>query len=258
MIIFLYGPDDYRRSQRKREYLAEFVKKRSAQGVAVFDLTADDVRDELATFLENQELFASAKLAILENAFLGDAAALAKLIAPYAKHPTVNILLSEADKPVKVLAFLLKAPVYAQEFKDQTGVLLEKFAITEAKRHGLVLDPAAARHLAGVFAKDSWGLATEIEKLAAFAPKVTKHDLEWFDLDIAPVYWSLITGVRSVNLKDRLTALETLFSIGDPPPKIFNILASQWREKTHEMAEYDFAVKSGKLEYDDALLGLVL
>ena len=45
---------------------------------------------------------------------------------------------------------------------------------------------------------------------------------------------------------------------GDPPPKIFNILASQWREKTHEMAEYDFAVKSGKLEYDDALLALVL
>ena len=59
-------------------------------------------------------------------------------------------------------------------------------------------------------------------------------------------------------MRTRLAALETLLVSGDPPPKIFNILASQWREKTHQMAEYDFAVKSGKLEYDDVLLALVL
>ena len=65
-------------------------------------------------------------------------------------------------------------------------------------------------------------------------------------------------GARSPDIRNRFLALETLLAIGDPPAKIFNILASQWREKTHEMAEYDFAVKSGKLEYDDALLALML
>ena len=65
-------------------------------------------------------------------------------------------------------------------------------------------------------------------------------------------------GTRSPDVRNRLFALETLIAIGDPPAKIFNILASQWREKTNEMAEYDFAVKSGKLEYDDALLALLL
>ena len=84
------------------------------------------------------------------------------------------------------------------------------------------------------------------------------RDLDEFDLEIAPAYWPLLMGVRSPDLRNRLAALERLIASGDPPAKIFNILASQWREKTHQMAEYDFAVKSGKLEYDDVLLALVL
>jgi hypothetical protein len=68
----------------------------------------------------------------------------------------------------------------------------------------------------------------------------------------------MLMGIRSSDMRNRLSALEMLLATGDPPPKIFNILAAQWREKTREMAEYDFAVKSGKLEYDDALLALVL
>jgi hypothetical protein len=41
-------------------------------------------------------------------------------------------------------------------------------------------------------------------------------------------------------------------------PKLFNILASQWKEKTAAMAEFDFAIKSGKLEYEEALVDLVI
>ena len=152
----------------------------------------------------------------------------------------------------------MKKPVLFQEFKNLTGEFLEHFAVLEAKKNGISLDPAAARYLAAVFAGDSWGLATEIQKLAALAPKITKRDLDAFDFEIAPAYWPMIMGVRSFDMRNRLPSLETLFASGDPPPKIFNILASQWREKTHEMAEYDFAVKSGKLEYDDVLLALVL
>ena len=98
----------------------------------------------------------------------------------------------------------------------------------------------------------------EIEKLSVLKSKIGDRDLDVFDFEIARAYWPLLMGVRSFDLRNRLMALETLFASGDPPPKIFNILASQWREKTHQMAEYDFAVKSGKLEYDDALLALVL
>lgn len=258
MIIFLFGPDDYRRKQKKQELVAEFLKKRSEQGIGYFDLAEEDASAKFEAFLENQSLFEDAKFAVVLNAFEIEPARLAKTISPFIESKMTTLLLSEREKPVKALAFLMKKPAISQEFKNLTGAFFERFAVLEAEKNGVSLDAAAARHLAAVFAGDSWGLVTEIEKLAALKPKITKRDLDVFDLEIAPAYWPMVMGVRSSDVRNRLAALETIFASGDPPAKIFNILASQWREKTHEMAEYDFAVKSGKLEYDDALLSLVL
>ncbi len=258
MIIFLFGPDDYRRLQKKRELIAEFLKKRRAQGISIFDLSEAGALSDLENFLENQQLFESAKFAVVENAFEIDPEILAKEISPFVTGRAATILVSEKEKPVAALSFLLKKPVLFQEFKNLTGAFLERFTVLEAKKNGTVLEPGAARYLAEVFAGDSWGLVTELEKLAVLKPTIAKRDLDRFDFEIAPAYWPLIMGVRSPDLRNRLTALETLLASGDPPPKIFNILASQWRERMHEMAEYDFAVKSGKLGYDDVLLALVL
>jgi DNA polymerase III delta subunit len=258
MTIFLYGPDDYRRTQKKRELIAEFSKKRSDKGIGSFDLAESGASEELETFLENQSLFESAKFAIIDNAFEIEPARFAKIIKPYTESKTVTLLISEKEKPVKALAFLLKKPVLFQEFKNLTGAFFENFVVLEAKKNGISLDAPAARYLAAVFAGDAWALATEMQKLASLRSKITKKDLDAFDFEIAPAYWPLLMGVRSPDARNRFTALETLLASGDPPPKIFNILASQWREKTNQMAEYDFAIKSGKLEYDDALLALVL
>jgi len=79
MIIFLYGPDDYRRSQKKRDLTAEFLKKRSEQGIGVFDLMEGGALLRFDEFLENQQLFESAKFAIVENAFEIAAAKFAKI-----------------------------------------------------------------------------------------------------------------------------------------------------------------------------------
>ena len=49
-----------------------------------------------------------------------------------------------------------------------------------------------------------------------------------------------------------------MLSLNDPPPKIFNILAAQWQEKTPHMAAYDLAIKSGKLDYEEALTDLLI
>jgi DNA polymerase III delta subunit len=258
MIIFLYGPDDYRRAQKKRDLVAEFLAKRSAQGIGVFDLAEENGFADLAEFLENQSLFEPRKFALLENAFESDVGALANAIRLFLGSETVTVLISEREKPVKALAFIMKKPAIVQEFKNLAPDLFARFALEEAKRNGLTLEAPAARHLAAAFAGDSWGLATEIQKLSALKSKMGDRDLDIFDFEIAPAYWPLLMGVRSFDLRNRLMALGTLLESGDPPPKIFNILASQWREKTREMAEYDFAVKSGKLEYDDALLALVL
>ena len=60
------------------------------------------------------------------------------------------------------------------------------------------------------------------------------------------------------DLRGRLTALERMFAENEPPAKVFNIIAYQLPGRLEEMAAYDLAVKSGKMDYEEALLDLVL
>src|ERR1700685_1107277 len=84
MIIFLSGPDDYRRLQKKRELIAEFRKKRSELGLGFFDATTKDWRDAFEEFASAQSLFDPAKLAVIENIFEGmDAKPLAAFLKPF-------------------------------------------------------------------------------------------------------------------------------------------------------------------------------
>ena len=74
--------------------------------------------------------------------------------------------------------------------------------------------------------------------------------------------FSTINQMRnSKNIASRLSLLEELLSRSEDPAMIFNIMAvspfadKAWKEK---IADYDVAVKSGKLEYDEALLDMIL
>jgi DNA polymerase III delta subunit len=260
MIIFLYGPDDYRRSEKKRSIIAEFSKKRSEIGLGVFDLEEKTALESLGEFLKTQSIFEAAKLAVLENAFELDAPKLAKLLKPFVEEKNITILIAEKDKPLKALAFLLDKPVLAQKFETLAGAEWTAFIAAEAKKNDVKLTPAAAQFLGTIYGGNTWGLITEIEKLRGFknGGMIDKKDLDIFDFEVAPNYWGLINGLKNYDIKNRLYAFETMLAANDPPAKIFNILASQWQEKTPHMAEYDLAVKSGKVDYEDALVDLLI
>lgn len=262
MIIFLYGPDDYRRIQKKKEIVAEFEKKHSRLGLGVFDLEGDDASDRFVEFARSQSIFDTAKLAVLESAFEFPADKLAKILKPLAAEKGTTVLVAEKEKPVKVLSFLTAKPTLVQEFKALAGAEWMQFIDTEAKRVGAKLAPSAKEFLATVYSGESWALVTELQKLSSFraSPKsaIEKRDLDVFDLETAPNYWALLNGMKSFDARTRLSALETLFAMNDPAPKLFNILAAQAGEKTPRMAEYDLAIKSGKLDYEEALLDLAI
>lgn len=264
MIVFLYGPDDYRRAEKKRSVIAEFVKKRGDLELATFDLEEKTSYETLADFLRTQSLFESAKLAVLENAFELPAPQLSKLLKPFLNEKNTTVLIVEKDKPVKALAFLIDKPSISQKFEALMGAEWVDFVNAVAKGKGAKLSAPAARFLANVYQGNSWGLVTELEKLAGLKKGngggaiIERADLDQFDLEVAPNYWGLMNGLKSYNLKNRLYALETMLALSDPPAKIFNILASQWAEKTPHMAEYDLAVKSGKVDYEEALVDLLV
>ncbi len=260
MIIFLFGPDDYRREEKKKWYIKEFEKKYSGLSVDAFDLLEKESLENLRAFLRNQSIFGAKKLAIVENGFDESVRdELAGILEPLAGEKNTTVLLSERKAPVKSLGFLLEKPALSQMFAHLIGNEREAFLIAEAKKLGLALDDFSMRFLSDVYKENTWGLVTELQKLSGLDRKVvTKKDLEAFDLEVAPDYWAILNSLRGREIGNRLWALEKMLAFGDPPPKIFNILASQWREKTAEMAEYDMKIKSGKLDYEEALVDLVI
>ena len=63
------------------------------------------------------------------------------------------------------------------------------------------------------------------------------------------------------SIGERLIALEKLIGErGDDPARIFNGLAYQLKnaEEAQMYADYDIAVKAGKLEYEEVLLAIAL
>ena len=263
MLILLYGPDDYRRLQKKRELVAEFTKKRGTLGLKYFDFagpiaTVATTKEDFAEFTKTQSLFASARLVVFENAFELEAKDLAKLLKPFADDKSLTILLSEREKPVKTLSFLLEKPAISQKFENLEGAELVSFIAAEAKKLGLKIALPAAQFLAAVYQNNTWALATELAKLAAWKPTIERRDLDAFDLEVAPNYWMLLNGMKSFDARTRLTTLEKLLSMSDPAAKVFNILAAQAGPRTSQFAEFDFAVKSGKLDYEEVLVDLAI
>ncbi len=258
MIIFLYGADDYRRHKAKKEIIANSEKKHSGRRPSVFDMENKDEAVRFEEFIRNQSIFETSKSAILENAFALPAKELSRLLKPLIKDGAINILLSEKKKPVKELDFLLKDPVIVRESETLTGPAWISFIKAEARACGVTLDDGVVRLLGSVYAGDSWSLVTELQKIASLKSSITQKDLSSFNFEIAPDYWALVNGMKSHDMRSRILALEKMFSANENAAKMFNMLASQWREKIPQMAEYDFMVKSGKLNYEEVLVDLVL
>ncbi|MBU6500432.1 MAG: hypothetical protein KGJ89_01210 [Patescibacteria group bacterium] len=262
MIIFLYGPDDYRRGERKRWYVNEFKKKYSNLSLGIFDLEDSAAPEELKSFARSESLFEPKKLIIVENlSELNEKNEkyFIKEFPPLVLERTTAFLFSERKAPRRAFAFLLEQQAKVEEFVHLTGYEWETYVKKEAQNIGLSLTGPAAQFLADAYRENTWGLITELQKISNMQKgEVDVKDFKNLDLEVAPNYWFIISGLKGASVANRLAALEKILAIGDPPAKIFNILASQWHEKIPRMAEYDLKVKSGKMDYEEALVDLVI
>jgi len=262
MLIFLYGPDDYRRKGKERFYLAEFKKKHSHLGVGKFDLAAEGVFESFQEFVRSQSLFEPVKLVFLENCEEVTESmhkTLTQELKPFTEHKETTIILSFIKKPVAAFASLMKKAFAVEAFEHLAGHEWEMFVRREAKNQNVKLADDAVRFLSEAYQGDTWRLVTELQKLASLErPTIDRKELEKFDIEIAPNFWELLNGLKSGNIKNRLAALEQMFVEGEPAGKIFNVVAYQLPGKLSEMARYDVLVKSGKMDYEEALLDLAL
>lgn len=257
MIFFLYGPDDYRRLRRKQELFRELKKKYPELVTEKFNLSSAEGARGLEEFAKSQSLFSEKRLAVLEEVYEADEKTVAELLEPLSEKKDLALIISESSKPNKALGFLAKLKT-AEEFKKLTGAEWLSFVKARAGEGGVETNPGALRLLAGLYEGQSFGLATEIKKLAVLGKTIDEKDIEGLGLEKAVDYWPLLNSLKSSELRARLWALKILSDQNEQAAKTFNIWAASAKNKASAFAEYDLLIKSGKLEYEEALLGLAL
>ncbi len=266
MVILLYGTDSYRRQKRLNKIFGEYRNKYSNLSCDYFNLESAEEFPRLKEFAAQMLIFDRKKLAVLKGIYEVDG----KRIKEFLKHnqdsEDFTILISEEKQPPAELKFLLRKSFSAEEFKELKGEDWCLFIHKEARERNLSFTPAAINFLAEVFKGDSWGLVNELSRLSLLS-----HDLPLTAEKLREIgdfpYQSpnIFTFINSVignrSLSEKITALEKLFIYQEEPVKIFNILASLKRLPDgviRKLADYDVMVKSGKLDYEEALLDLAI
>ena len=245
MVIYLYGPDSYRRKEKEKWIIYEYKKKHLGITVDKFELESDDDFSSFKNFLKNQSLFDSFKMAVVYPSVATeyDNKDFAEILKNNLSSQNI-ILVSVVEKLPKEFNFLLEPLVSCQEFKPLTPDQLENFIKQESQKRNIAVSSAVV----GALIKgnnDLWGVVNDLNKLELGG------SLE--ENPFIPDFFVLLNRVKRRDL----AALELLLKDHDPA-KIFNIIASQARDSKRQLADYDVAIKSGKLGYEEALLDLMI
>ena len=245
MIIFLYGADSYRRGEKLKELVGGYRTKNKETDFLEVDLGESPEDWERARdFLVQPSLFTSKKLAIVrECGAITEAAGFSKeavkiwreaIRASAVLEEGVFLIISDTKKPLAGFKFLLEAPVKYQEFADLEGERLRVFLTREAKRRGVIFEPAALGFLAEYAgsggAEKSWLAVNVLEQvsLAGFPSPVFLSSLrELVSWSAYDAMISLASGfLRADSPQQKLLYLENLFSRGEAGRHILNLLSS--------------------------------
>lgn len=273
MIIFLYGPDSYRRRKKLNEIIGEYRRKHLSE--EYFDFSAlgapaDEEFFRFQEFVSHNSLFEKNKLAVLENLFEAEFSGknetiISDFLKANLESRDLILILCENKKPVKKFGFLLKKPVLSQEFEVLKGAPFAYFIKKEAEKRNIQLAPAALNFLTTVFEGDTWALINELDKLSLLGSKKFKEEeltalVDYYKpLESSSFFYGL-NDFFNPFLGRRIIALEKLLLYGEEPAKIFNILAASRNSSSMlgKFADYDVEIKSGKLDYEEALTELIL
>ncbi|MCR4275468.1 MAG: hypothetical protein NUV83_01805 [Candidatus Wolfebacteria bacterium] len=269
MIILLYGPDNYRRSQKLKEITHSYEQRQSLFSLERFDFDDSEEFYRFKDFAGQQLIFEGKKLAVLENAFNLEEKELKLLkeaLKENVKNENVILIISDSRELPGELKFVLDEAIKTQEFLDLDEEKTKFFMRSEAKKRGVEFSLAAENFLSAFFKNNTWGLITEIDKLQSLhqeSAKIEVSDLERAgDFFKSSDIYNFINAVsRKESPSEKLKSLENLFLNHEEPAMIFNFLAASRFlsfDLLKKMADYDVLVKSGRIDYETALLDACL
>jgi len=259
MLVTLYGADSYRRLRKLKEIVDVYTSKQGSFSRERFPLIEKEDFDNLKRFLSGQSMFSAKKLVILDEPFeFEDTKTLKELLKEYKDDEDTTILINTTKKHPAPFKFIEEKSNRFEDFPLLKGKDLTTFIKREADRWDISLNTKEIESIADSLGSDTWKIATELEQIAL--KKSKKLNAKDFTTQ-AEYFPSLNALKRGASVGERLIALEKLIGErGDDPARIFNGLAYQLKnaDEAQMYADYDVAVKAGKLEYEEVLFAIAL
>lgn len=261
MTIFLHGADSYRRAQRLAEAIRQFLSKYPGSGIRRFDAESEpDAADRVSEVLSSTSLFSPRTLVVLSGALELTPGQLKVLVNRTATSERDHlILVADTDKPAKTYARLTEDDVKQESFPKLAGDAWVTFVAREAQHRNCELTRTEVQRLAAAFSGDSWGVATELDVLAATPAEFRAERMER-SIAAAPSggtpSWGEFRKLGSGDPAGRLATLAHLEATGDAPAKIFAM--ASYSANPLAAARGDVAVKTGGWDFDEALVVLAI
>jgi hypothetical protein len=228
--------------------LTPYQKKYPDSRVGYFDIAEQEDFAKLKEFVGTPGLFAKVGLAVVYHPEEGEKEFI-KFLKTLAEEAGSTVVVVADKKPTKDFAFLLNGK--EKEFELLSGLEFLKFLKADAIEQGLLTSDAELKEIGAVYDGDLWGAMTEVQRVA-FGGAVTERARQF---DFIGLIRTMTGGSR---IDQKLKALALLLEYDDAA-KVFN-MASAFAGGAGKvkMADYDIAIKSGKLEYAEALLEYAL
>ncbi|MDD3435030.1 MAG: DNA polymerase III subunit delta [Patescibacteria group bacterium] len=249
MIIFLYGPDSFRRHQKLQELREHFIKTvdSSAQNVITIDGSTANIK-ELSEKIGTGSLFVRRRLIIIRDLLKNKNQTtlfsnLLKLLPGWekGKPEEQNIIIFNEDdcggsKPSqekKALLSWLKKQPFTQEFKPLSTPKTISFIQNLAKNWEREIDYSAAQTLINRTSTDLWRLQAETHRLAFSLPPQGKINSALIKEIVNDTYeqniFALTDAVASRQGKKALNLLEEQFIAGLSEEYILSMLIRQFK-----------------------------
>ena len=267
MLYYLYGPDSYRKGGKLREILGTYKKKHEHSDIFTANLEENpDVWKDAARFARQPSMFTDSKVIVVFESGVPEDKEWKKFLKDYADSKRAFRMVSDISATKAAFRFLIERAEKAQEFAELTGAPLVAFIKEEAASRDLEFDVSSiklfAAHIEAQKECRSWSVISELEEMRLLGVSKISSEIinKYFDYSGKDEVYSASRKIlNSLSLPLRLAALEKMFFQNEAPAYVFNSLGFQaYGRDAAELAKYDVLVKSGKIEYEEALLDFVL
>ncbi len=242
MIIFLYGQDTYRLSQKLREIIEEYKKiHKSGLNLSFFDFSQSDKELSFQDFkdaFQQISMFRQKRLIVLTDVFSNKnfKQSFLKNIESFVNSKDV-IVISEKNKILanNSLFKILKKKATFQEFKPLERQNLENWVKKEIRQYRAKIEPEALQQIINFIGNDLWRFSNEIKKLVNYKGQnsnliITKQDIKLLVKPrIESDIFQTINFLASKNKKQALSLLKKHLEKGDSPLYLLSMISFQFR-----------------------------